>query len=270
MPVRLSPDESLAAARERLGRPLIGIWVCSGSPLVAEICAGSGADWLFFDAEHSPNDVVTLLPQLQAAAGYPVVSVARPPLNDTAVIKQFLDTGVTTLIVPMVDTAEQAEAAARAVAYPPAGVRGVGSALARSGRWNRVPDYLPNARESLTLVVQIESVTAVENLEAIAAVEGVDALFVGPSDLAASMGLIGQQNDPRIEEAVLRAIEVGHAHGKLVGVNAFAQASAKRYLEAGADFISVGADVSILARGTEALVDAFSPDDGGSPLAAGY
>lgn len=270
MPVRLTPDESLASARARLGRPLIGVWVCSGSPLVTEICAGAGFDWLFFDAEHSPNDIATLLPQLQVAAAYPVVSVARPPINDAAIIKQFLDTGVTTLIVPMVDTAEQAEAAARAVRYPPLGVRGVGSALARSGRWNRVPNYLQTANESLTLVVQIESVAAVENLEAIAAVDGVDALFVGPSDLSASMGLIGQQNDPRIEEAVLRAIEVGHAAGKLVGVNAFAEPAARRYLEAGADFVSVGADVTILARGTEALADTFRDDGGQAPLSAGY
>nr|NLD40284.1 2-dehydro-3-deoxyglucarate aldolase [Actinomycetales bacterium] len=246
------------------------MWVCSGSTLVTEICAGAGFDWLFFDAEHSPNDIATLVPQLQVAAAYPVISVARPPVNDTAVIKQFLDTGVTTLIIPMVDTREQAESAVRAVRYPPHGVRGVGSALARSGRWNRIPNYLATANESLTLVVQIESVLAVENLAAIAAVEGVDALFVGPSDLSASMGLIGQPNDPRIEEAVLRAIEVGHAAGKLVGVNAFAEATARRYLAAGADFVSVGADVTILARGTEALANSFGDDGADSPLSAGY
>lgn len=269
MPVRLSPDTSLAAAHKERGRPLIGVWVCSGSTLITEICAGAGFDWIFFDAEHSPNDIATLIPQLQVAAAYPVVSVVRPPINDTAVIKQFLDTGATTLIVPMVDTAEQAEAAARAVSYPPHGVRGVGSALARSGRWNRIPGYLPNARESITLVVQIESVLALENIEEIAAVEGVDALFVGPSDLAASMGLIGKQTDSRIDEAVFRAIEVGHAAGKLVGVNAFAEDAARRYLEAGADFVSVGADVTILARGTEALVDTFSEGDG-EAISAGY
>lgn len=268
MPVHLSPSENLAQARARLGRPLIGLWVCSGNPLIAEISAGAGFDWLFFDAEHSPNDIATLLPQLQAAAAYPVVSVARPPVNDTALIKQFLDTGVTTLIVPMVHTAEQAQTAAQAVAYPPVGVRGVGSALARSGRWNRIPGYLANARDSITLIVQIESVEALENLEAIVATEGVDGIYVGPSDLGATMGLIGQQNDPRIEEAVLRAIAAGRAAGKLVGVNAFAEDAAKRYLAAGADFVSVGADVTVLARGTEALAAKYFSD--GPALSAGY
>lgn len=269
MPIRLTSDPTLRHARAEKGRALVGMWVCSGSTLVTEIAAGAGFDWLFFDAEHSPNTIATLLPQLQVAAAYPVVSVARPPVNDTALIKQFLDTGVTTLIIPMVDTAEQAEAAARAVAYPPEGVRGVGSALARSGRWNRIPGYLPNARETLTLIVQIESALAVENLEEIAAVEGVDGLFVGPSDLAASMGLIGKQGDPRVEEAVLKAIEVGHAHGKLVGVNAFDHATAKRYIEASIDFVSVGADVTLLARGSEALADTFLGGEVG-PLSAGY
>lgn len=269
MPIRLKPDTTLRDAHAEKGRALIGVWVCSGSTLVTEICAGAGFDWIFFDAEHSPNTITTLLPQLQVAAAYPVVSVARPPVNDTAVIKQFLDTGVTSLIVPMVDTAEQAESAARAVAYPPEGVRGVGSALARSGRWNRIEGYLPNARETITLIVQIESALAVENLEEIAAVDGVDALYVGPSDLAASMGLIGKQGDPRIDEAVLKTIEVGHAHGKLVGVNAFNPAAAQRYIDAGVDFVSVGADVTLLARGSEALADRFLGGEGG-PLSAGY
>ncbi len=269
MPVRLSPSENLAAARTRLGRPLVGLWVSSGNPIAAEICAGAGFDWLFFDAEHSPNDVVTLLGQLQTAAAYPVVSVARPPVNDTALIKQFLETGVTTLVIPMVDTVEQAQAAARAAMYPPQGVRGVGASLARSGRWNRIPNYLQNANDSINLIVQIESVTAVENMEAIVAVDGIDGIYVGPSDLAASMGMIGQQNDPRVDAVVLRAIEVAHAAGKLLGVNAFAEEAAKRYMAAGADFVSVGADVLLLAGATEALAEKYLGGSG-EALPSGY
>ena len=255
MPIRV---ETPFSARLAGGRQT-GMWVCSGSPLVAEICADSGLDWLLIDAEHSPNGLESLLAQLQAVHGYPVSAVVRPPIGDAVLLKQYLDLGVQTLLIPMVDTAEQAADLVRAVRYPPHGIRGVGSALARASRWNRIEGYLENAAESITLLVQIESGTAVENVAEIAAVEGVDGLFIGPSDLAASMGHLGRQDHPEVLAAVEHCIRVVKAAGKPVGVNAFAEATARRYIDAGVDFILVGADVALLARGSEALAAKYIP-----------
>lgn len=234
-------------------RPLVGMWVCSGSPLVAEICAGSGLDWLLLDAEHSPNGLESLLAQLQAVQAYPVTPLVRPPSGDPVTIKQYLDLGVQNLLVPMVDTGTQAAELVRAVSYPPAGIRGVGSALARASRWNRVDDYLGAARQTVSLYVQLESAEAVAEVESIVATPGVDGVFIGPSDLAASMGVLGQQDHPEVVEAVERCIAVARAAGVRVGVNAFAPPLARRYLAAGVDFVLVGADVQLLARGSEKL-----------------
>lgn len=262
---------TLKAALAPADRPLAGMWVCTGSPLVAELCAGSGLDWLLIDAEHSPNGLESILAQLQAVHGNPVVPVVRPPVNDPALIKQYLDLGVQTLLIPMVDTAESAAAAVAAAHYPPLGVRGVGSALARSSRWNRIPSYLGRASELVSVVVQIESARAVENVEAIVAVEGVDAVFIGPSDLAAAMGLLGEQDHPDVIAAVERVIAAVKAAGKPVGVNAFVESTARRYLDAGVDFILVGADVALLARGTERLAARYIPSDAaGSQVKSSY
>lgn len=238
-------------------RSLVGMWVCSGSPVVAEICAGSGLDWLLIDAEHSPNGPESLLAQLQAVHGYPVTPVVRTPSGDPVTIKQYLDLGAQNLLVPMVDTAEQAADLVRAIGYPPAGIRGVGSALARASRWSRVEDYLLCAGETVSLFVQVESTRGVDNVEEIVATAGVDGIFVGPSDLAASMGVLGQQDHPEVVAAVLRCIDVAKTAGMPVGVNAFAPVLAERYLEAGVDFILVGADVQLLARGSEMLAADF-------------
>ncbi|MCC3278404.1 HpcH/HpaI aldolase/citrate lyase family protein [Arthrobacter sp. zg-Y40] len=258
MPLRMSPEETFAARLAAGGRQT-GMWVCSGSPLVAEICAGSGLDWLLIDAEHSPNGLESLLAQLQAVHGYPVSAVVRPPSGDAVLLKQYLDLGAQNLLIPMVDSAEQAAELVRAVRYPPQGIRGVGSALARASRWNRIDGYLENAAESVTLLVQIESAAAVENVAEIAAVDGVDGLFLGPADLAASMGHLGQQEHPDVVAAVEHCIRVAQAAGKPVGVNAFAEATARRYIAAGVDFILVGADVALLARGSEGLAAKYLP-----------
>ncbi|WP_426996198.1 HpcH/HpaI aldolase family protein [Pseudarthrobacter sp. N5] len=265
MPFRVEPEQSFKDALASAARPLAGMWVCSGSPLVAEICAGAGLDWLLIDAEHSPNGLESILAQLQAVRGYPVTAVVRPPVNDAVLIKQYLDLGVQTLLIPMVHTADDAAAAVAAARYPPLGVRGVGSALARSARWNRIPDYLARASDTVTVIVQVESVQAVENASSIAAVEGIDAVFVGPSDLAASMGLLGQQDHPDVVAAVESTIREVKSAGKAVGVNAFAETTARRYLAAGADFILVGADVALLARGSEGLAATYIPDPSTRP-----
>ena len=269
MPIRVELPPTFTDRLAASDRPLIGLWVCSGSPIAAEIVAGSGTDWVLLDAEHSPNGLESILAQLYAMSAYPVVPVVRPPFGDTVVIKQVLDLGAQNLLIPMVDTAAQAAEIVRAVRYPTAGVRGVGSALARSARWNRVDGYLGRASDTISLTVQIESATAVANVEEIVAVDGVDAIFVGPSDLAASMGHLGEQSHPDVVAGVLRAIEAGRAAGKPVGVNAFAPADAERYLAAGAAFVAVGADVAILARQTEALVDRFAPANGNAPDGGG-
>ncbi|CAN7505151.1 HpcH/HpaI aldolase/citrate lyase family protein [Arthrobacter sp. LjRoot78] len=259
MPLRVDPDATFRDALAAAGRPLAGMWVCSGSPLVAELCAGAGLDWLLIDAEHSPNGLESILSQLQAVRGYPVHTLVRPPVNDTVVIKQYLDLGVQNLLVPMVNSAAEAEAAVAATRYPPRGVRGVGSALARASRWNRIPDYLARASDTVSLTVQIESEAAVAAVQEILAVDGVDGIFLGPSDLAASMGVLGQQEHPEVRAAVEHCLAAATAAGKPAGVNAFNKDVARTYLAAGATFVLVGADVALLARGSEALAAEFVP-----------
>ena len=238
------------------------MWVSSGSPLVAEICAGAGLDWLLIDMEHSPNGLEAVLAQLQAVAAYPVTPVVRVPVGDVVTIKQVLDLGAQNILVPMISSAAEAEAVVEAVRYPPRGRRGVGSALARSARWNRVDGYLADADAYVSLFVQVETAGGVDSAAAIAAVDGIDGVFVGPSDLAASMGLLGQQTHPQVVDAVSEAFRAVRSAGKPVGVNAFDPDLARKYLDAGVDFILVGADVAMLARGSEGLARAFTPVGG--------
>lgn len=268
MPIRLTLPATFAARLAASDRPLAGMWVCSGSSLVAEIAAGSGLDWVMIDAEHSPNGIESILAQLQAVSSYPVTTLVRPPMGEPVIIKQLLDIGVQNLLVPMVDTAEHARDMVRAVRYPPHGIRGVGSSLARASRWNRVDDYLADAASTVSLTVQIESATAVANIGEILAVKGVDAVFLGPADLAASMGLLGQQEHPDVIAAVEHCIAAAVDAGVPVGVNAFVPDVAERYLAAGASFVLVGADVALLARASEALATRYVPDAAAPPTAA--
>lgn len=255
MPLRLSP--TLRVAIDAADRPLFGGWICSGSPVAAEIMAGSGLDWVLIDMEHAPNGLESVLAQLYAVSGYPCTPVVRVPTGDPVTIKQVLDLGAQTILVPMVSTPEQALDVARSAQYPPAGRRGVGSALARSARWNRVPDYLGQAAQYVSVIVQIETAEGVEHARQIAQTPGIDGVFVGPSDLAASMGLLGQQTHPDVVAAVKRAFTGIAAAGKPIGVNAFVAEQAADYVDAGARFVLVGADVALLARGSEALADHF-------------
>lgn len=257
MPLQLTPHLGARLSDPARERALFGGWVCSGSPVMAELMAGSGLDWLLIDMEHAPNGLESVLAQLYAASAYPAAAVVRVPSNDPVVIKQVLDLGAQTIMVPMVATAAEAEAAARAAHYPPAGIRGVGSALARSARWNRVPGYLENGADHVAVIVQLETPAGIENAEAVASVPGISGVFVGPSDLAASMGLIGQQTHPDVVAAVKRAFAGVHAAGKPAGVNAFDPAAAADYVAAGADFALVGADVAIVARASEKLAHDF-------------
>lgn len=250
-----------ATFRDRLALaegPLLGVWTVSGSVVAAEIMAGSGADLLLIDAEHGPFGVGDVVGLLQAAEPYPVTTLVRVPGNDEVLLKRYLDTGAQNVIVPMVGTVDAAERAVEAVLYPPAGVRGIGSALARSGRWGRVPGYVAHGDEHVSLTVQIETAEGVHNAGAIAAVDGVDAVFIGPSDLAASMGHPGRgAAEPAVAEAVSATLAAVRRAGVPVGVNAFAPDEAERWLAEGADFVFVGADVTLLARGSEDLVARF-------------
>ncbi|AHG21078.1 4-hydroxy-2-oxo-heptane-1,7-dioate aldolase [Chania multitudinisentens RB-25] len=241
-------------------RPQIGLWLGLCSSYSAELLAGAGFDWLLIDGEHAPNNVQTVLGQLQAVAPYPSQPVVRPAWNDAVLIKQLLDVGVQTLLIPMIQNAEQAQAAVRATRYPPQGIRGVGSALARASRWNRIPDYLQQADSQMCVLVQIETREAVSNLDAILQVEGVDGVFIGPADLSADMGFAGNPQHPEVQRAIDDAIARIRAAGKAPGILTAQPALAEHYLESGALFVAVGVDTTLLARAAESLASRFKQD----------
>ena len=239
------------------GRPQIGLWLGLADPYCAEICAGAGFDWLLIDGEHAPNDVRSTLAQVQALAAYPVSPVVRPPVGETHLIKQYLDLGVQTLLVPMVDTAEQARQLVQATRYPPQGIRGVGSALARASRWNAVPDYLTRANDEVCLLVQVESRSGLEHLDEIAAVDGVDGVFIGPADLSASLGHLGNPGHPDVVQAIEGAITRIVGAGKAAGILSADERLARQYLDLGATFVAVGVDTTLLARAARTLAASF-------------
>ncbi|NAZ37088.1 aldolase/citrate lyase family protein [Rubellimicrobium sp. CFH 75288] len=243
------------AFRRRLleGEVQIGLWCSAPGSYTAEAMAGAGFDWLLFDTEHSPADPLTVLAPLQAAAAYPVSALVRPAWNDPVLIKRILDLGAQTLIVPYVQSAEEAEAAVRAMRYPPGGIRGV-STLTRANRWGRVGDYLDRAAEELCLLVQIETREGLERIESIAAVDGVDGLFIGPADLAASLGALGRPEavTAEVEEAIRRIVASGKAAGILTG-----PAFARRCRDLGATVLGIGVDLALMARAADALAREF-------------
>jgi 4-hydroxy-2-oxoheptanedioate aldolase len=239
-------------------RPQIGLWQALASPYSCEVCAGAGFDWLLIDAEHAPNDIRSVLAQLQAAAADPVEPVVRLPVGDAVLVKQYLDIGARTLLIPMVESKSQTEEMVRATRYPPRGNRGVGSALGRASRWNRTANYLQEAAEDICLLVQVESRVALDAVTEIAGTEGVDGVFIGPSDLASDLGHLGNAGHPEVQEAIEHAIHAIRACGKPVGMLIADESLARRYLELGASFVAVGTDVTILARGAEALAKRFA------------
>ena len=246
-------------------RPQIGLWLSLANSYTAEVCATAGFDWLLLDGEHSPNDLRGVLEQLQAVAPYRSHPIIRPLTGDVALIKQLLDVGAQTLLIPMVDTAEQARHMVSATRYPPEGIRGVGSAAARASRWGQRADYLDNANDEVCLLVQAETALALQNIEEICAVDGVDGVFIGPADLAASLGHRGKPGHPEvqaaIEDAMRRIIACGKAAGTLVSDTALA----RRYLDLGCTYVAVGLDVRLLATGARALCAEFID---GTPAAA--
>ena len=242
----------------------IGLWLGLADPYSAELCATAGFDWLLVDGEHGPNDLRSMLAVLQAVAPYASHPVVRVPHGDTALIKQVLEIGATTLLVPMVETAEQARELVRAMRYPPEGVRGVGSGLARSSRWSGYPDYLKEANQQMCLLVQVETIGALAQIDAIAAVDGVDGVFIGPADLSASMGHPGQPGHPEVRSAIEAALPRILAAGKAPGILAVDEALARRYIELGARFVAVGVEATMLAQATRSLAARFK-DAGEAP-----
>lgn len=253
--MQLPPNAFARALRE--GRHQLGLWCSLPGSYTVEALAGAGYDWLLLDTEHSPGDPLTVLPQLQAMAPYPVSAVVRPASNDPVLIKRLLDFGAQTLLIPYVQDAEQARAAVAAIRYPPRGMRGV-SGMTRATGFGRIAQYGRRAEDELCLLLQVETQEALDRLEEIAAVDGVDGVFIGPADLAASLGHIGEPGHPdvvsRIEDAIARIRAAGKPAGILTPDTAFAQ----RCIALGTAFTAVGVDATLLVRGAETLRAQFA------------
>ena len=237
------------------GKPQIGMWSSLSSHIVAEILAHAGFDWVLLDTEHSPNELPMVQSQLHAMTGGTATPVVRPAWNDMVLIKRYLDIGAQSLLLPYVQSAEEAQDAVRFTRYPQQGVRGVAGSTRAAG-YGRTPNYLKRAQEEICVLVQAETRLALKNLEAIVAVDGVDGIFIGPNDLAADLGYLGNWQHPEVwkvmEDAAKRIRQAGKAPGILVG-----EADGKRCLDAGFLFVAVGADTGMLVRGTDALAAKF-------------
>lgn len=236
------------------GRPLLGLWQALANPYTAEICARAGFDWLLFDGEHAPNTLQTLLAQIQAVAAFPVAPVARVPAGEPVALKQYLDLGFSALLVPMVDTASQARAVVAATRFPPRGTRGVASATSRASGFGAMADYLTRAHERVTIIAQVESVSALEEIDGIAGTDGIDALFIGPADLAASMGHLGDPFHADVQAAIIHAKARIDVAGKPAGIFALSPDDARQRMEQGFSLISIGTDIGLLARGASGLL----------------
>ena len=223
---------------------------------MAEIIAHAGFDWLLLDTEHSPNELPDLLGQLQAASGGTAAPVVRAAWNDAVLIKRILDVGAPSILLPYVQSADEARRAVASVRYPPRGVRGV-SAASRASRFGRTQDYLQQADEQICLLVQVETGAALEQLEAISRVEGVDGVFIGPADLSASLGHLGDLQHPETQGALREAGRRLAQLGKPAGILAVCEADARRYIDWGYSFVAVGIDTTLLVRSTDALVQTF-------------
>ncbi len=238
------------------GRLQVGLWSILSSHVTVEVIAGAGFDWLVLDTEHAPNELPMVMSQLQAAQGGTAHPVVRIPWNDTVDIKRYLDIGVQTLLIPTIESAEEAKSAVAATRYPPRGVRGY-SAAPRASLYGRVKNYPQICEEEICVLLQIETGKGLDNLEAIAAVDGVDGLFIGPGDLSAALGHVGNPKDPEVLGIIDKTIERIRACGKPAGILTPDEALARHYVEQGCLFVAVGSDLGLLARGSEQLAAKF-------------
>jgi len=251
-----TPNNTFKAALAR-GESQIGLWLGLANGYAAEVVAGAGFDWLLIDGEHAPNTLDSILTQLQTLAAYPLEPVVRPAWNDPVEIKRLLDLGARTLLVPMIQSADEAAAAVAAMRYPPSGIRGVGSALARASRWQRLPAYLDEANGAMCTLVQVETRRGIEALDEICAVDGVDGVFIGPADLAADYGYLGRPGDPAMQEVIEAALKRIRLHGKAAGILISDQKLAARYIACGSLFTAVGVDATLLARAATDLAAGY-------------
>lgn len=254
-------------------RPQIGLWLGLADHYSVEICAAAGFDWLLVDGEHSPNDLRSILQQAQTIAAYPAShAIARVPMGHgnvgQALIKQYLDLGIQTLLVPMVDTPQQAAEIVRSMRYPPGGGRGMGGA--RASGWGRNPNYPKEANSQVCLLVQAETRQSLDNLEAIAAIEGVDGIFIGPADLSASLGHVGNPGHPEVQATIEKTIARINQSGKAAGILTPDETLARRYLELGATFVAVGLDTNLLVKATSALAAKFKSTVTAAPASKTY
>ena len=237
-------------------KKLIGCWCSLGSPITTEVMGLAGFDWLLLDGEHAPNDVLSFIPQLMALKDSASAPVVRPQWNDTVIIKRLLDAGFYNFLIPFVESADDAKRAVAATRYPPQGVRGV-SVSHRSNRYGTVPEYFDVINENISVIVQIESRKAVAAIDEICAVEGVDCVFIGPSDLAAGYGYLGNPLHPEVQQAMQKIIASAKEHGKPVGILAPVEADARRYLEMGVTFVAVGSDLGVFRNASQMLRDRY-------------
>ncbi|MEQ4529865.1 MAG: 2-dehydro-3-deoxyglucarate aldolase [Mixta sp.] len=244
--------------RQRLlsGETLIGSWCSLANPITTEVLGLAGFDWLVLDGEHAPNDITTFVPQLMALKGSPSAAVVRPPCNEPIIIKRLLDIGFYNFLIPFVESEEEAMQAVASTRYPPAGIRGV-SVSHRSNMYGTVPDYNLDINNNVSVLVQIESQQGVDNLDSIAQVDGVDGIFVGPGDLSAALGYLGQPAHPEVLKVIQHIFARAKAAGKPSGILAPVEADARRYLEWGATFVAVGSDLGVFRNATQALCDRF-------------
>lgn len=235
-------------------RTQYGLWLNLAGANSAELLAGAGFDWLLIDAEHGPNSIPTILSQVQAI-GTRVPIVVRPPIGETWMVKQLLDLGVQTLLIPMIETADHAQALVRAMHYPPKGTRGVASSVVRASDFGRISDYMAGANAETYLILQIESRAGLAALPAILAMDGVEGVFVGPADLAADMGHPGNANAPEVQTEIDAALRAIVASGKAAGILTFDLKAAVRYREMGVTFIGIGGDIALLAKSSATLIE---------------
>ena len=234
-----------------------GCWLTFADAYAAEIAATADFDWLLIDAEHAPNDIRSILSQLQALAPYPAQPVIRPVEGDPALIKQLLDLGAQSLLIPMIETAQQAQLMVKSIHYPPNGIRGVGAAIARASKWNKISSYHDQIEDQICLLLQIESKAGLDNLDEILTVEGIDGIFIGPADLAASLGHIGESGHPEVQDEISKAIKKITSKGKAAGILTTEPALAESYKQQGATFIAVGVDVLIFSTAMTELAKQY-------------
>jgi 4-hydroxy-2-oxoheptanedioate aldolase len=238
------------------GQLQIGLWSSLASNISAEVIADAGFDWILLDTEHSPNEIPGLLSQLQALARGTATPVVRPAWNDAVLTKRVLDIGAQSVLLPYVQNVDEARQAVASTRYPPGGIRGV-AAAARASRYGRVTDYLKKADSEMCVLVQVETRAALDQLEAIAAIDGVDGVFIGPSDLSASFGHVGNPQHPDMQKTLEDAVKRLKAVGKPAGILTTNEEEARRYIGWGYLFVAVGSDIGLLARGAEMLAKKF-------------